>query len=519
MKQRYLDLLSTLLQYLLLGGAILYLVVYIVIACKRMNYPYELDWMEGAFVDHVKRILAGKQLYVEPSLEFTPYFYTPLYFYISAGVAKILGIGFLPLRLVSFVSSIGCFGLIFQFVRRETKSIFCAILSAGFYAATFKISGTWFDLARLDSLFLFFVLASIYLLRFRRDARAIVFAALLMFLAFLTKQSGLLIALSLSVYGFLVYDRWSRFLFPVTFLLMLGISTAILNWISDGWYYYYVFDLPTQHRIVKSMIWGFWRYDILVPLAIALGLSLAFLIYQFSKDKTDGFIFFALLFIGMIGSSWLSRMHSGSWVNVLFPAYAAMALFFGLGLQGLLSEHLYFSAAPQLQSSRDENNPVLERKFTGLFFLIISIFQFLLLLYKPTAYIPTRADAEAGDAFVRLLKDIKGELFISYPGFLPTLAGKSYYSDGGAIGDIFRGKDEELKTKLKANIIEAVRSKQFQTIITSSQCFGFFINSPSFVEEIKKHYVDKGPIFEDQTVFFHVTGGRVRPGRLFVLQD
>ena len=347
MSQKYLDILSKFLRYILFGGALLYLVVFVVIACLRMNYPYELDWMEGAFVDHVKQILAGKQLYVEPSIEFTPYFYTPLYFYLSALVAKVLGIGFLPLRLVAFLSSIGCFALIFQFVRRETKSAFYGILSAGLFAATFKISGGWYDIARLDTLYLFFIIASVYLLRFGTDVKSIVFAALLMFLAFITKQSALFTATILSVYCFLAYERWSRYVFPITFFLLVGISTAILSWVSDGWYYYYIFDLPTQHRLVKSMILGFWLNDILPFLPIALGVSIFYIIYQFAKNKKD-FLFYTLLFIAMVGSSWLSRLHSGSWVNVIFPAYFVVALLFGLGLQRFLSE--YF-VQPQVHSS------------------------------------------------------------------------------------------------------------------------------------------------------------------------
>src|SRR5690242_13004900 len=73
---------------------------------QRISFPYELHWMEGGSVDHVRRILAGEPLYVPPSIDFVPYTYTPWYFYLSAFVSRIIGIGFIPLRLVSIVACI-----------------------------------------------------------------------------------------------------------------------------------------------------------------------------------------------------------------------------------------------------------------------------------------------------------------------------------------------------------------------------------------------------------------------------
>jgi 4-amino-4-deoxy-L-arabinose transferase-like glycosyltransferase len=60
-------------------------------------------------VDHVLRVLSGQKLYVQPSLEFVPFIYPPLFVYLSAMVSMVTGVGFEPLRLVSFVSSLAVF--------------------------------------------------------------------------------------------------------------------------------------------------------------------------------------------------------------------------------------------------------------------------------------------------------------------------------------------------------------------------------------------------------------------------
>src|SRR3954447_13449515 len=92
---------------LVVGAA--FLVSYVVIALLRLRYPYELEWIEGGFVDLVHRVMDGGPIYNRPNLESIPYIYTPLYYWVSAGFASVMGIGFFPLRLVAFLSSLGRF--------------------------------------------------------------------------------------------------------------------------------------------------------------------------------------------------------------------------------------------------------------------------------------------------------------------------------------------------------------------------------------------------------------------------
>lgn len=379
MEEKFLVTLLRMLKYVLLGGAILFILLYIFIAINRITYPYQLEWMEGGSVDHVRRILSGNQLYIEPSLQFTPYIYTPLYFYISSLVSRLFGIGFFPLRLVSFLSSIGCFLIIFQFVKRETSSLICGLLSVSLYAATFIIGGAWFDIARVDSLFLLFLLGGIYLLRFKTDLKSIFISGILISLSFLTKQVALFVAILMSFYCFLILKRWSRFVFAITVLFIVGSSTILFNWITDGWYYFYVFGLPTQHSILLSKILTFWSDDLTKHLSVALGVSVFYIIYLLSKSKYKDFFFFSFLFVSMIGASWFSRLHLGGFDNVLLPAYAVIAIYFGLGISILLE---------------DTN---LKNKYFELLIFLLCIAQFFSLSYNPLHQIPTKADNEAGD--------------------------------------------------------------------------------------------------------------------------
>ena len=81
-------------------------------------------------------------------------------------VSKLTGPGFVPLRLVSLVSSLGTAWIVHLFVRRETGRVVLGAIAAGIFLATWRTSGLYFDVARLDSLFTFLLLASLYQLRF-----------------------------------------------------------------------------------------------------------------------------------------------------------------------------------------------------------------------------------------------------------------------------------------------------------------------------------------------------------------
>ena len=103
----------------------------------RLHYPYEVEWMEGAMVDHVVRVLSGRPLYVAPTAEFVPYIYPPLYYWVSAGVARFMGVGLPSLRLVAIASWVVSLVILYDFVRRETHSWWAGLVTLVLFTATF----------------------------------------------------------------------------------------------------------------------------------------------------------------------------------------------------------------------------------------------------------------------------------------------------------------------------------------------------------------------------------------------
>ena len=54
----------------------------------RLDYPYDLEWMEGGMLAHGARAAAGEPLYVLPTADFIPFIYPPLYPWLMGALAS-----------------------------------------------------------------------------------------------------------------------------------------------------------------------------------------------------------------------------------------------------------------------------------------------------------------------------------------------------------------------------------------------------------------------------------------------
>ena len=451
------SLLVNLTRNCLLFIASVYIFVYIVIALYRIWYPFEIEWLEGAIVDHIRRICEGKSLYTKPSLDFIPFIYTPLYFYLSALLSKIVGIGLLAPRLISFFSSLGCFALIFLIVKRETNDKLSAFLSTGLFAATFKISGKWFDIARVDSLFLMLFLVCIYMSRHKSET-SILLAALFAGLSFLTKQTALFMSIAIALYYIFTHYRHFFVFTIILFLIVVG-TTLIFNHLTNGWYSYYVFTLPSQHKFMYSMLIPFWKDEIFSHLPIACILSIFFFLID-NSNKNHQRLFYFLLSIGMLGSACLSRLHSGSSKNSLMPAYVIISILFGLSIHKIL----------ELSSKK-------------IILYLICIAQFGILLYNPLSQVPTQKDLKRAKEFIIKIKKIQGDIWVPYHGYIPFLAEKKTYAHVAAIWDVLRSNTRP-KFMLIDEIKKSLKNGDFKAIILGDSI-------PDVIRPYIEDYYDK----------------------------
>lgn len=456
------------------------------IVAQRIAHPFELEWMEGGSLVQVQRILQGLPLYVPPSVDFVPYIYAPLYFYVSAVPAAVLGFGFLPLRLTAFLCSLGVGALVFALVRRETRSNWAGLAAVGLFAASYPLTGTWFDIARVDTLFLLLVMAAAYGLRWAAGWRGLAVAGLLAGLACLTKQQGLPIVAVMLAFGGL-FRRRQAVAFALPAVLVPALGYAMLHWLHGGWSSFYLFDLPRRHYLQRKMLGVFFVRDLLVPMGAACALVAAWALQRVRREQLEATAFYALMLMALGGTSLLSRLNVGAAANVLLPMYAWLAVLFGLALH---------AAAGACEG---------RMRPWALGALALALFQLSWLAYRPAPWIPTPADRAAGWALVAQLKAVKGAVWVPSHPYLAVLAGKPEAAHEMAVEEILIA-DPASKARMIAEIETALAERRFAVLVLD--------RAWSFYGQIKALPRLYGPVARQvlpDGALVPVTGYRTRP--------
>ncbi|HYE95619.1 MAG TPA: glycosyltransferase family 39 protein [Rubricoccaceae bacterium] len=431
--------------------ALAHVAVFVGVAALRIGYPYELEWIEGATLQHVERVQGGLPVYTAPGLAFTPLLYTPLYYAVGAGVEAVLGTGLSALRLVSLLATLAAAALVAALVRGEGAPRAVAAFAAGLFVASYAVGGAWYDLARVDALALALFLAFVYTARHARSGARYAVAGVLLALAFLTKQTTLAMGLPLVAYAFVTAGRRA---WPMVASLAAGIGGAVLtlHLASGGWFGYYAFTLPGTHPWVPQAVFTFWAYDLARPFAVALLVAAVGLAGGAARGASVGWA--AVFWASAVAAAWLSRLHDGGFTNVVIPAYAATAVLAGLGAGALLDEA---SQASPPRRARTEGA-----------LLFAGALQLLALAYDPTRLVPSPSDRAAADRLAARLRAEARPVFIPAHHALTARAGHPPLAHEMALDDVLRSATPE-GAALRAELARAVRLGRWAYIVGDAE--------------------------------------------------
>jgi hypothetical protein len=460
-----------------------------------MRHPFELEWLGGGGLEQVHRLVAGLPLYVRPSLDFIAFPYTPLYYYVCALVARVLAdASFLPMRLVSFGASVVVLATIAAIVRRETRRWYPAWLACGLMAATYGITDGWFDLERVDSLFLAVLLLAVYAVQ-RGTPLAFIAGGVCFALSFLVKQTAMLVAAPVMMWSIVEDRRCSMFLI-LPAAVLIAASTAYLQATSGGWYWYYVVDLQRMAgSFVPDRLFTFWAKDIL-RVGVAAAFGAVFLWGIVRRSSTRGVRAVAVSCGVMILGAWASRLRSGNVVNVLMPAYAAVAVLLGLAVADLEGADRWRGMF---------RRPALDA---------LCLLQFAVLAFNPVRMIPTSADRQAGTDVVERIRRFDGEVFLPCEGYLATLAGKRSYAHMQEIRDIMRSPASEAAIAITADLHRSFETRRFSAVIPCQLHLNILEDAG-----LLPFYAKRGSLFEPgDRRFMTVAGVRLRPAFVYVPQ-
>lgn len=480
----------------------IWVLAFVGVAVVRMGHPFELDWMGGAFVDHVCRILDGEPLYCAPSADYVPFLYAPLYFYASAGVATVVGEGFVPLRLVAFSATLGILALTAFWVRRRTGSAGAAAVAVGIHAGCYFLVDTYYDAARADSAFLVQALLALVLLDLGKGWRTAAVAGAVLVSAYLTKQTAMVLAPPFAIAAAIRAPRRGA-VFALAFAGLWLAATTALDASTDGWFSFYTWDLPRHHQydwsIAIDALWIDFR-----PLWPVMGLGLWLLITRLRHGEVRSVLHDGAWAGGLLLAALSSRAHLGGAVNVLAPGVLA------LGLIGALSW----------------GDALRRGGRAALFVPALLIAQLALLavdledrdvrhaprLVDPLRYIPTEADREAGERIVAMLREAEGDVLVPWHGYLPRMAGKRGGAHLMALIDLEtdRSGRADVWDALHQEFLDSARARSAGLVLLDKDLGEAKYRLGSLV--YPGYAVDPTPLFDEGTSTFQpVLGLRTRP--------
>jgi hypothetical protein len=460
------------------GVAQLALLLYAMLA--RLGYPYDLEWMEGGLLAHAYRITHGLGGYVEPSIDFIPYLYTPLYPGLLAAMSPLFGLSYAVGRAVSVAAALGILALATVAIyreaeRRDRSAALCGVaVAAGVMAATYPWVEAWYDLVRADTLFVCMALGG--LLGVRAWAHAgegiagharIASAAALLALSFFCKQTGVLFVATGGL--LLLFLNWRRLPVYVAVAGVIGLGgTWLLQRATGGWFWTYIYEVHQVHdfnmeRFYRSFDNILFQFPVMTAIILVglLAVAVAALARRELPRSSGGLLVWSLVFaiaviMGAVG--WGTQW---AHFNAYIPAMITGGIAAGSALPALAG-----AIAALVRGWPTRRRAVVETGIPAVAAAALGA-QLLAAWWSPSDFIPTRADREAGDALIEHIRGYEGDVFIPYHPWYAHLADKPLYVHRMGLLDMSYGGSWQIH-----GVREALAEARFDAVILDNRPVG-----------------------------------------------
>jgi hypothetical protein len=305
----------------------------------RIRYPSDLEWMEGGQLLTAYRLLQGQSIYDACSDGFIPFAYPPVHALLVAIAGAIFGLDYPVARWVS-VCAFGCAcvllcrevhwaasgGSAVRGTVQSSRGWFAALVALGWLAASYPAAGSWYDLVRVDSTCLgFLVLGAVLSLprldqsaRRRLSLARIATAALCLTAAIYAKQTA-----ALFVPWIVVFAIWRQRQSGLYLgLAIAGLCSALLlalNLASHGRFWLLIFDVMRRHPLLPDRFHqALLRVFAFAPYLLFLPAVVGFLWLKGRLTLRTGF-WCGMCFVGVIASL-VTAAKIGAYINNIMTA-------------------------------------------------------------------------------------------------------------------------------------------------------------------------------------------------------
>ncbi|MCB8978278.1 MAG: glycosyltransferase family 39 protein [Ardenticatenaceae bacterium] len=490
---------------------------YLRLGLARVVYPYALDLVEEGMVMQAWRVAQGLPVFVPPNAEFVPQVYMPLFTFLGGLLMRLTGFGFWLLRLISFLSVVGTAVLIFSIGWRESGSRTAAFVGSGLFLGGYRLVGGWSDLARVDALFAFLSLAGLVVLVYGRKSGTqrgtegtqsfaeikIMLGAVLLGLAFLTKQNGLLLAVIAMLYFFTAEyaenaekskkSASSAFIrvlifFVAPFAVVAAVPVLVLQWGSGGWFSYYVVTIAYASPLDLGRLRNIFVWELGAGMGVLVGMAVFLVVLQVRRLEIGDWRFLIsrnpwLIFVGTaVFISVAGRSTVGGNLNNMLIGYAFLCL-----IPALSWNFQRKGAKGQRAKESAQSAESVDKISWRVTWVVAMLVQFVLVTFPlnsglPQQFLPTAEMRAAGDALVERVAAEPGEVWLLMHPSVAVRAGKRPYAHLQSLWHARqRGADP-----LPPDLVELIERQRFAQIISDES--DFFETEPAFLELLLAHY-------------------------------
>lgn len=304
------------------------------VVAHRVAYPFDLEWLEGATLWHAQRLADGLPLYPPPTIAFVPHPYPPLYPALIALVSHATGgVSYALGRTLSLASFAGALAIGWRFVRGEGGSRALATAAMAIPCAAYVAVGGWYDLVRVDSLWLLWTAAgTTRAWRGRRSTAGVTAAAALLVAAFFAKQTAAPFMIATAL-GLAVVDRRAALRFGAALALVGLPALWAMQRATGGWFWFYVFRVHQSH--------AFHGLEVLrVPgrLAILLLPAVPLVAWALWRRRSPALLWTTWMAATAIVVSGIGKATAGGYINAFIPGIYFSSLLVGLAAARLVGD-------------------------------------------------------------------------------------------------------------------------------------------------------------------------------------
>jgi len=429
---------------------------------RRLAYPFDLEWMEGSMLLHALRIREGLPMYAPPSVRFASFAYVPLQPALVAAVSVPSGLSYATGRAVSIVAYLAALACAYGFLREIDVPRPLALAAPALSAAAFAPCGAWYDLVRIDSVWLGLMAGALWAAwRARRSTPAAIACGVLLTAALFAKQTALPF-IGIAVLLLLLASPRRGLIAGATTAVVSLAAFLALQRATGGWFWTYAFGLHQRHDFDA------WLGYVLAPLRVLLILGPAVALVPLALRARGGIDRAIVAVLGVFAAAMVATIRGAGppwgYANTFIPT-----AFFGGVLVALAADRVSrfgpraAVTATLLMTASVAGAP-------GAFVwaadrLWPSAGLALPIGYDPRAYVPDASDRGAGEALIARLRATPGDVFVPFHPFYAWRAGKApslhamNLADLNAIPGLGTPRD----------LVESIRSHAFALIVLDTE--------------------------------------------------